>query len=1660
MSDLKDIQQQLRSLRSDRDGTEVNLRRNQQQAQKLDKQIEQLQRQGDNPNAQGMLDQLRQERKRIDADIVENRKAWLDVRADGQLLANRLLVEQPWQLVEQLPDHIPFLLLPVKVETKFAKNAAGGNELWVRFFPDTVAVSSHEEELMAAEVEAGQLYWTSIWETTRQPTSPDDLQNARRGAWNALASRFNPHRSLWIARATRPLNWKDELLDEIEELVFPVQETKAAGWTLAPRSKVMPDRFVVTTLQKQGDNFVQALPPAVGALVPDTLILGPDPAQLEGEFRRDPVTGELKLDPGMAWLSDFDKAVEVGMAVRIPLPNPWHRTGFDRLVVLGLRLSADDSESQQLVEDLLNGHRYTSGISFLPQGTATNNSEDVPSGFNSFDPSNEKSFQALDNPGNIDHWNVTHEHHLKQDGQRFAEALGLDYPAVAPIENAATSDVSEAIAMNTALYPATLGDFLKDMVGPAFDDATRNLLQGFFQTNVSGRGHLPAFRVGSQPYGVLVTSALDRWQWSKGEHLRQEQFYDGLLLHIRNLSTFWRQAVASVKHAGDGKEPFQRLLEILSLEATSTEYFSRKAGADEYVWNYYNYQGLAYLFFRPTWEQMKKKKQEMLTAVGLGGFNDLQINELSFFKDRERLYGPVVDGDPDLPLSEAEGIRPYFKNEALGLRFNYVHWLLNSSKQTIEREQFVNEQDKGVSPPRALLYMLLRQAFLNELATTGKRWLLAEKLVTAVPNNPRLLNMNGEKHVSNRDLLNVTVPQSGGVAIGDEILFKLRFPVGDDFHPSFAPMLNHREAVKRLADLPTARLERLFAEHVDLCSYRLDAWITGLFQKRLNAQRFQRRENLVEGLPNYNRGTYLGAYGWVENLRPRTAPPRPVSPATFPTEFQSPEKPPVVEDPANGGYILAPSMSHAVTAAVLRNAYLSHANRTNNSPFSVNLSSRRVRTALGLLEGMRNGQNLAALLGYQLERGLHDNPGGLELDEYIYALRDKFPFISGKISEKPDGTPAEAVEANNVVNGYDLLHFVRGKTYPYGLPVQPANANGLPAPGTPKATAVVKEIDRLAASLDAIGDLALTESVYQVVQGNYERAGGMVQAISEGKTPPEPDFVNTPRNGKNITQRVAMIFRPSATSIAAGWANATVRSTANAPVNDWLGGMLPPPVSVAFEIEKVAGLKEERTLAQIFDLQPIDLVLMAGNHLGDQSSELERYLVHRIKILENLADGDELKIDFKKAGAGKTPLHHVQPLLRSLRRVITESRPLHALDLMTGIEGQKAPADNPRGHFADLEAFRQRVLAIANRLEAETNEAGAGLANFYAAQIKALYQAYWDDPDHVIEAAWEARLDAIRQRLLALVPLALPEALPGSVSGFDKIPLESLVGQVQAVLKILQKRRKEVEDGKLLEAVVFDPNWKPTERANAIDNAIANYGQAAKILLNQSFVALPFFNNHNVIELQACLAQNIEPDELAVETWLQGIGKVREKMGNLTTLATTHDLLTDGSFALSPIQLPFDAAGRWIGKEFGEDYALRNDTTSIMLHSAEPFQPAANCCGLVLDDWTEVVPEREVNAGISFHFNRPNAMPPQALLLAVPSQIKGHWTWDDLMAILNDTLDRSKMRAVDPNQLLAGPTFQTLPTVMTEFTNFNFRTIWAHNVIVRAGIDPEFVGTA
>ena len=119
---------------------------------------------------------------------------------------------------------------------------------------------------------------------------------------------------------------------------------------------------------------------------------------------------------------------------------------------------------------------------------------------------------------------------------------------------------------------------------------------------------------------------------------------------------------------------------------------------------------------------------------------------------------------------------------------------------------------------------------------------------------------------------------------------------------------------------------------MDLASYRLDAWLTSMAHFRLD----QTRSATPDG------GVILGAYGWVENVVPQDA-------------------------VASAGYVHAPSLAHATTAAVLRSAYLTH-KADRGPPLQIDLSSDRVRLGLHLLDGIRQGQPLGALLGYRLER--------------------------------------------------------------------------------------------------------------------------------------------------------------------------------------------------------------------------------------------------------------------------------------------------------------------------------------------------------------------------------------------------------------------------------------------------------------------------------------------------------------------------------------------------------------------------------------------------------------------------------------------------------------------------------------------------------------------
>src|SRR5690606_2266691 len=113
---------------------------------------------------------------------------------------------------------------------------------------------------------------------------------------------------------------------------------------------------------------------------------------------------------------------------------------------------------------------------------------------------------------------------------------------------------------------------------------------------------------------------------------------------------------------------------------------------------------------------------------------------------------------------------------------------------------------------------------------------------------------------------------------------------------------------------------------LDTVSYRLDAWWLGLVNLQLESMRGIPLDEVPpsdgddddgndgDEVPATVPGIHLGAYGWLENVRPRALDAVPVElPEDLAAVFE--DGPPLQRDPANGGHLLAPSLNQAVTAS-------------------------------------------------------------------------------------------------------------------------------------------------------------------------------------------------------------------------------------------------------------------------------------------------------------------------------------------------------------------------------------------------------------------------------------------------------------------------------------------------------------------------------------------------------------------------------------------------------------------------------------------------------------------------------------------------------------------------------------------------------------------------
>lgn len=302
---------------------------------------------------------------------------------------------------------------------------------------------------------------------------------------------------------------------------FPQIDIKAGSWTAAAFTSELPDSFVFATIRDNADSSYNFNHIKVGNPVPLTLQVGIHPDS--SVFDLD-AFDNLKLDPELKWMFDFDEAVRIGMGITIRLTDDEAKNGFDKVLALGVKLGVSASVSateahnygKDLIEKLFKNHHYSGdGMSVLTLGTPTNNTDNDNAGFRKPDPDGSLSF-ATELGAHL--FSRSLEKLNRKDGQWIADALGIEYDSLYHIENANKRQISGAIAMNRALWPGTIGNFMSEMMNPLFTKDNIERTKNYFSDYVLGRNTVPSIRIGSQPYGILTTTAYTRWKFPYTDH--------------------------------------------------------------------------------------------------------------------------------------------------------------------------------------------------------------------------------------------------------------------------------------------------------------------------------------------------------------------------------------------------------------------------------------------------------------------------------------------------------------------------------------------------------------------------------------------------------------------------------------------------------------------------------------------------------------------------------------------------------------------------------------------------------------------------------------------------------------------------------------------------------------------------------------------------------------------------------------------------------------------------------------------------------------------------------------------------------------------------------------------------------------------------------------
>jgi len=795
-------------------------------------------------------------------------------------------------------------------------------------------------------------------------------------------------------------------------------------------------------------------------------------------------------------------------------------------------------------------------------------------------------------------------------------------------------------------------------------------------------------------------------------------------------------------------------------------------------------------------------------------------------------------------------------------------------------------------------------------------------------------------------------------------------------------------ALEQLAGRPADVLARLAAESIDLLGHRIDAWATSLATGRLRALRAATPAG----------GVVVGGYGYAENLTQAAG----VAAVQPPAGWAGP----LYADPANAGYLHAPSPQQAVTAAVMRSNYLNY-NYTPAppppgtppapaAPFGLDLSSHAARTARFLLDGVRNGQPLGALLGYQFERALRDNDRGA----YIAAFRLLAP-LDPAAPAPGDGQPAETVRATDVADGAALAVLQASGQIPQFVA----------APGTgqlPTSDATVQAaLSDLAAAFNAVADAVLADSVHHAVAGNPVRAGAtLASMVNDGHPPADLAFLTTPHAGAAVTHRIIVPVGPAAATTSDGWQASTPRAQADPRLAAWAAQLLGPATAITAQAtyldpagQPVAGHNPVTLTLADLNLAALDIIALAAD-----ATEVNARIAYLLLTPQLRPAGipPTAQVGINPAPPGVSApartLTDTLALAGLAAQLLHAARPLDARHLAT-------PGATDTGiDYTDLTTRAQQAhdtLATAQQAASAARDALAAALSTPATADGA----------------------ALRTALLTLAGFGIGGAVPASADGNDPATLTTLLQQADAACAQAARRLAAAD------ALTARRNLPQSPPADPVQLAAAAAGRLDQLaaIFAATNPALPLFTLPPGPGPDAAIAgtstTTADPGQDPI-AWLTRVARARPPVAALEafqiaceTLGATTTPGASPALALTIGQLPPGDPQHptpWAGLPLPEG-TIPAPATSLVFAGAGPPQPdpAGRICGLLADTVVETIPSPTQTTGLMFHYDAPTAFPPQAILLAIPSgPSQPGWQLQDLAHAVVDTMALARERTV------------------------------------------------